>query len=274
MIGIRCVIVEDELHALERLKLAVGEVEQVEVVGVARHGDKGLDLIRDLKPDLVFLDIALPGLSGIEIAAKLTVADPPVIVFVTAFEKFAVEAFRVAAVDYLLKPVDFQQVAQTIDRARQQLISRRAEDRLSDLESLIATLRADQTEADKEAGWEHDLWAPHRGGLVRVPIASVEWFQADRDYVRIYSEGGNFLMRERLHALEKRLDPQLFCRVHRSAIVNLNQISRISHRSVGALELIMASGADVPVARPFRSRLMEVLKRAESANGRSHPGEQ
>jgi DNA-binding LytR/AlgR family response regulator len=274
MTPLRAVIVEDELHAVKRLSMALAAVDGVEVQGVARHGDKGLAMIRRLKPDIVFLDIALPGLSGLDIAGELVKAsppksDPPVIVFVTAFDRFAVEAFRVAAVDYLLKPAEFSQVAETVVRARARLEARETAARVAALERLIEALRNGERPTDPPA-WETELWVADRRGAVRVPVDSVERFEAEGDYVMIHARGGDYLMRDSLHLLEGRLDPARFRRVHRSAVVNLDRIARLDRKISGAVEIVMVSGARVPVGRTYAARVREFSARERKlhkANG-------
>ncbi len=269
---LRAVIVEDELHAVRRLSMALKAVPDLTIEAVAREGAKGLELIQRLAPDVAFLDIALPGMTGLEIAAELVKSEPPVIVFVTAFDRFATEAFRVAAVDYLLKPVDFAQVAETVERARERVDARHAGDRVRDLERLIQTLRDGARPTDPTPRYETEIWVTDRRGAVRVSIASVEWFEAEGDYVLIHADSGSYLVRDTLHLLETRLDPQRFRRVHRSAIINLDRLSRVDRRITGASELVLNSGVRVPVGRTYSRQLKGLITRERPAGSNGADG--
>ena len=241
--------------------MALKAVPDLSIEGVAREGAKGLEMIQRLAPDVAFLDIAVPGLTGLEIAAELVKGDPPVIVFVTAFDRFATEAFRLAAVDYLLKPVDFTQVAETVERARARIDARQAGERLRDLERLIETLRNGERPTDPSPRWETEIWVTDRRGAVRVPVSAVEWFEAEGDYVLIHADTGSYLVRDTLHLLEGRLDPKRYRRIHRSAIVNLDRLVRVDRRITGASELVLRSGARVPVGRTYARQLRSLMSR-------------
>lgn len=259
MADLRTVIVEDEPLALHRLELAL-EGEAVDLVGSASEGRRGLELIRQLKPDLVFLDVKTPGMTGLEIAHALSHdPHPPVVIFVTAFTHFAVEAFDLAAVDYVLKPVEFERVRAAVDRARRRLEQSRAEERASELQGVLAAVRREAAESADPAGSTRSVWVPTARGRVKVLLDAVDWFEAERDYVRIHSEGRAHLLRSTLHGFFARVDPEMFMRVHRSAVVNLKAVKALHRRMTGQVVVELETGAELPVGRayvnPLKARL-------------------
>jgi len=243
---LKVVIVEDEPLAIERLELALKEAPAVEVVGSALDGRQGLELIRRLRPDLVFLDIKMPGLDGLELAGILAREGGPAVIFLTAFGQFAVNAFELAAVDYLMKPVGLDRVRAAVERARDRLEATTAAERARQLQTLVETLRAGGHGREDA---ERSLWVTDARGRVRVPLSSIEWVEAERDYVRLHTGTDSRLMRMTLNTLSARLDPDQFLRVHRSAVVNLKAVTGLKRRTWGLVSVRLASGAEVPVGR-------------------------
>ena len=256
--SLRAIIVDNEPPAVRRLEIALADLPQVEVVGSALGGRKAVELIGQLRPDLLFLDIEMPVMNGFELLQALKNAEAPVVVFVTAFSRFAPAAFAVGAADYLLKPVEFDRLAQAVNRASRTLRARSAEARMAELEAVIDQLRdADAERATTPAG--RNLWVSTRSGYVRVPIAQVEWFEAERDYVQVHTADRSYLMHASLRALEERLEPAGFLRTHRSALVNRAAISRLD-RTAGVLTIITASGARAPVSRSQAAGLRALVR--------------
>ena len=247
---LKVVIVEDEPLAVERLELALKSSHDVEVVGSAHDGRAGLDLIRSLKPDVVFLDIKMPRLDGIELAEILAEEeDGPAVIFLTAFGQFAVTAFELAAVDYLMKPVALDRVRAAVDRARQRIEGSTARQRAQDLQALVETLKRDAGPSPAET-LDQALWVTDARGRVRVPFSAIEWVEAERDYVRIHIGQDSHLMRMTLNTLTQKLDPDEFFRIHRSALVNLKSVTGLRRRSWGLVSVRLKSGAEAPVGRP------------------------
>ena len=258
MVPLKVVIVEDEPLAVERLKLALKAAPDVEVVGAAHDGRQGLELIRSLKPDLVFLDIKMPMLDGIELADILAKeGGGPAVIFLTAFGQFAVTAFELAAVDYLMKPVALDRVRASVERARERIAASTAQERAADLEKLVTSLRREAETPSVEPS-NQSLWVTDARGRVRVPLSGVDWLEAERDYVRIHSGKDSHLMRMTLQALAEKLDESNFFRVHRSAVVNLHAVTGLRRRSWGLVSVRLRSGAEVPVGRP---QLRELKRR-------------
>jgi DNA-binding LytR/AlgR family response regulator len=245
---LRVALVDDEPPALRRLQMAIDKAPGVEVVGQAGDGPAALELIRRGGIDVVLLDIRMPGLSGLDLARAIKRDEAPAFIFVTAFSRFAADAFELAAVDYLLKPVEFDRLHAALDRARQQLQSRAARTRIAELEEVVATLRAAEREAP-ESGFCEEIWVPDRGDRLRLPVNLIDWVEAERDYVRIHSRGRSFLVRKAIRKLQAELDPADFLRVHRGALVRRDRIVRLARRPGGPSAVVLQSGAEVPVAR-------------------------
>lgn len=227
---LRTLIADDEPLAIERLQLLCADIADVELVGTAADGEAALRLVDALTPDLLLLDIAMPGLDGIGVAhAVAQRPSRPGIVFVTAFDAFAVSAFDVAADDYLLKPI-------TRDR----------------LVQAIARVRARRAPAGASASpYLEEIWVPHRAQIIRLDVRDIERIEAERDYMRLHLGPRSFLVHETLAELERKLDPARFIRLHRSAIVRRDRIARLSHDGDGNWEAELACGTRVRVGRSY-----------------------
>lgn len=245
---LRVALVDDEPPALRRLTLAIERTPGAVVVGQATNGGDALELIRRGGVDVVLLDIRMPGLSGLELVRAVAREDAPAFIFVTAFSRFAADAFDLAAVDYLLKPVEFERLGEALERARQSLGSRAAALRIAELEQVVAALQSDEAEPAEE-GFLSELWVPDRGDRVRLSVDLIDWVEAERDYVRIHSRGRSFLVRKPIRSLQSELDPAEFVRVHRGALVRRDRIVRLARRPGGPSAVVLQSGAEVPVAR-------------------------
>lgn len=243
---LRVALVDDEPPALRRLHMAIEKAPNAEVVGQASNGEDALALIARGGVDVVLLDIRMPGLSGLDLARAVDPAHAPIFIFVTAFSRFATDAFELAAVDYLLKPVEFDRLHAALERARRALQSRADRSRIAELEEVVAALRAAE---GPDAAYADEIWVPDRGDRVRLPVALIDWVEAERDYVRIHSRGRSFLVRKPIRRLQDELDPAEFVRVHRGALVRRDRIVRLSRRPGGPSAVVLQTGAEVPVAR-------------------------
>lgn len=245
---LRVALVDDEPPALRRLQLALAQTPDAVVVGEATNGEDALALIRRGGVDVVLVDIRMPGLSGLELVRALDREQAPAFIFVTAYGRFAADAFELAAVDYLLKPVEFDRLRAALARAREALQSRAARERIAELEEAVAALRAAEDQPPP-GGYAEEIWAPDRGDRVRIPVTLIDWVEAERDYVRIHSRGRSFLIRKAIRTLQAELDPAEFVRVHRGALVRRDRIVRLARRPGGPATVVLHSGAEVPVAR-------------------------
>jgi DNA-binding LytR/AlgR family response regulator len=249
---LRVLIVDDEPLARRRLEILLREQADVELVGAASDGIVARKLIAERLPDVVLLDIKMPGLTGLEVLDALG-PEAPIVIFVTAFDRFALDAFDRAAFDYLLKPVEPTRLAASLARAREALAERAAAERAGELEEILRNLRsapaASTASGSAVAGdFDREIWIQERGGRTSVPVAAIDWVAAERDYVRIHTAQKSFLIRQSIGALAGRLDPAVFVRIHRSSVVRRDRIVRIRHAG-GRGAVILASGAEIAVSR-------------------------
>ncbi|WP_158272149.1 LytR/AlgR family response regulator transcription factor [Marinicauda salina] len=256
MMGV--LVVDDEPLALRRLEILLSRRPYVELVGAARDGQQAVRSVRELKPDIVLLDIQMPGLDGFEVAELIRREASPEVIFVTAYDTYAVRAFEAAAVDYLLKPVEMERLDAALGRARAQLATRDAEARADELEALVRTLRGDESQ---EGG---DLWIRERKGQVRIEKSRIDWVEAEGDYVRLHIGERSWLMRATMAAMEKALDPRLFVRVHRSAIVNARRVAFAGGASTGGKYLRLDTGVEIRIGRAYEPRVREFMARPVS----------
>ena len=241
---IRVLVADDEPLAVERLQLLLARADGAQLVGTASDGESAINLTAALHPDLLLLDIAMPGLDGIAVARSLARQDPsPAVIFVTAFDQFAVAAFEVEAVDYLMKPVDPVRLQRALDRARSYLEQRTA-----------------QPQRD-ESQWLEEFWASDLSGLVRIAARDVDRVSAERDYMRLHVARRSWLIHHSMTALEEGLDPELFVRLHRSAIVRKDFIAGFTRNPSGRWIARLADGTEQPVGRLYADRVRSIAGR-------------
>jgi len=250
----RILLVDDESLALDRLRTFFGDIEGVEVVGQAQDGDEALEQIAKLTPDLVILDIQMPGRNGLRTAAEMKIEPRPELVFVTAHEHYAPDAFDVDAADYLLKPVRFDRLRQAVDRARRRRDLRERAQRAGLLEQEVETLRASGAQVPEDDGF----WVPERDGQRRVPIDSIDWIEAARDYVLLHTSIRSHLLRTTMAALEEKLAGAQLLRVHRSAFVRPDKVSEVK-RANRSLTLVLNDGANVQVGPSYVGAVRSAL---------------
>jgi two-component system, LytTR family, response regulator len=253
-------IVDDEAPARHRLRSMLQQMPQVAVVGEAANVMASLKAIAAHKPQVVLLDIRMPGQSGFDLLPQCQGDHQPVFIFITAFTHHAIRAFEVAAVDYLLKPVAFARLQGALERARSRLRSRDSESRAAEMTLVIEALRQAEEAPAAEARYMTELWVPRRGEHVLLPVDRVDWISAEGDYVRLHVGPDDYLIRETIGGLERGLDPAGFLRVHRSAIVRRARIAAIRQAAFGALKVVLSTGAELPVGRTYASRLRAVRR--------------
>ncbi|MBS0295112.1 MAG: response regulator transcription factor [Proteobacteria bacterium] len=260
MTRLRAVIADDEPLSLRRLELGLARTPDVEIVGSAQDGAAARDMIRTLRPDLAVLDIKMPGANGVDIVDALQGPDAPQVIFVTAYSRHAVRAFDLNVVDYVLKPLDFDRLADAVGRVRDRLAARDGASRLAELESVLDSLRNEEAEDEDDGGYITELWISERNGRTRVALDTVDWFEAEREYVRIHTRERAYLIRRSIRDLAEHLDPNRFQRLHRSALVNTGRITRIVRRPGGGLVAVLATGVEIPVGRTFQDALRTRLR--------------
>lgn len=256
---LRLLLADDEPLALRRMRLALQDIPDIEVVGAASDGAQAINAMRSLRPDVVLLDIKMPLADGFEVANAVEDCGGPAVIFVSAYDSYAVRAFETSAVDYLVKPVEFERLASALHRARERRAAQNAGRRAEELASVLEALRK---EADEREGphYEREFWIRDRGRFLRVPVADVERIEAERDYVRLYWDGRTLLHRETMSHLEEKLDPNIMLRVHRSAFVNWRRLRAVRRDHNGRLMAVLESGDEVPVSRAYSQRVMSEMK--------------
>jgi two-component system LytT family response regulator len=258
---IRTILVDDEKLATQGLQLRLEPHTDVEIVDTAQNGREAIRKIKTHKPDLVFLDIQMPGFDGFSVIQGLMEVEPPLVVFVTAYSDHAIRAFEAQAVDYLVKPVEPERLADALDRVRQRLTEKRGVAEVERLKTVLAEVAPNaaddydaETQPDAHAAdrYEKMINIKDRGQIFRVDVDSIERIDAAGDYMCIYTADNSLILRETMKDLEKRLDPRNFQRVHRSTIVNLSQVKQVKPHTNGECFLVLGSGAQVKVSRSYR----------------------
>jgi two-component system LytT family response regulator len=257
---IRTILVDDEPLATQGLMLRLQAHDDVEVIATANNGREAIRAIKTHKPDLVFLDIQMPGFDGFSVIQGLMDVDPPLFVFVTAYSEHALRAFEVQAVDYLEKPVLEDRLATTMERVRQRLSERHAASHAERLKEVLAEHAPEAAEelsdngpADLAPGrFEKMINIKDQGQIFRVDVDTIERIDAAGDYMCIQTGDNTLILRETMKDLEKRLDPRRFQRVHRSTIVNLDLVRQVKPHTNGECFLVLNSGAQVKVSRSYR----------------------
>ncbi len=254
---IRTIIVDDEKLAIQGLQLRLENFPDVEIIDTCANGREAIRKIKTEKPDLVFLDIQMPGFDGFSVVKGVMEIEPPLFVFVTAYQEHAIRAFEANAVNYLMKPVDEDKLADTLDRVRTRLAEKRSAEEAEKLKGVLNEVAPDAMSSmpeDEEsaARYEKLINVKDRGQIFRVDVDSIEHIEAAGDYMCIYTGDNSLILRETMKDLERRLDPRVFQRVHRSTIVNLDQVRQVKPHTNGECFLVLDSGAQVKVSRSYR----------------------
>ncbi len=255
---IRTLIVDDEKLAIQGLQLRLEAFDDVEVIDTCANGREAIRKIKTEKPDLVFLDIQMPGFDGFSVVKGIMEIEPPLIVFVTAFQEHAIRAFEANAVNYLMKPVDEDKLADTIERVRTRIAEKKSSEEAEKLMNVLAEVAPDAAEefADSETEstdrFEKLINVKDRGQIFRVEVDTIERIEAAGDYMCIYTAENSLILRETMKDLERRLDPRVFQRVHRSWIVNLDLVRQVKPHTNGECFLVLESGQEVKVSRSYR----------------------
>lgn len=250
--AIRALIVDDESIARKGLRTLLRDDEDITIVGEAPNGRHAVTAIRELHPSLVFLDVQMPELDGFGVIDEVGVDAMPATIFVTAYDQYALAAFEVHAVGYLLKPFDRDRFARTLDHAKKRLALPAEQGLGPEAMKMLDALRAQRRYTDR-------LLVNTDGRIIIVKTADIRWIEAADNYVRLHvGTGSGHLLHESMRALEERLDPARFVRVHRSAIVNVDSIKEIQPWYAGALIVILQGGERLTVSRSFRNRVLAI----------------
>ena len=267
---LRVLIVDDESLPRQRLLRLLEEIPNTECVGECANGRSAVDAIESLLPDLVLLDVRMPGMGGLEVARALT-GHVPFIIFVTAFDEYALNAFEVHAIDYLLKPVERERFVAAIERARSLVANTTAAQRHERLLALLQSeprlttdpdARGELSEpvpaaASDQAAFPRRFLVKGDGQMYFVAVDDIDWIEAYGNYVRLHVGKGVHLLRETLGNIERKLDPSRFARVHRSSIVNLDRVARMDLWGAGDYVVLLKDGTKLKLSRWYRSRIEE-----------------
>jgi two-component system, LytTR family, response regulator len=251
MVELRVVIVDDEPLVRSGLRSLLAQERDVTIVAEARNGKEALEAIRANRPDLVFLDVQMPGMDGFEVLAALDAAARPCIVFVTAFDEYATRAFDVHAVDYLLKPFDEERFRLALDRARARVPAAGVTD--TRLDALLAEIGGRARYADR-------ILLKHDGSVIVILVADIDWIESADNYAKVHARGARYRVRQSIKTLESQLDPAKFARAHRSAIVNLERVRSLAPMAAGEYVITLSTGEKVDLSRGYRDSFRQRLE--------------
>ena len=249
---IRTIIVDDEPLAREGIRLLLATDPEIDVVGEAGNGLDAVAAIRQFEPDLAFLDIQMPGMNGFDVLASLGRDELPAVVFVTAYDRYALRAFEVHALDYLLKPYDDDRFFMALEKAKQQL-------RLAEVSALSERLRGLLETYEAPPKRVSRLAIKSSGRVVFLDVDDIDWIEAADYYVQLHVGDKSYLHRQSMTSLEKQLDPESFLRIHRSAIVHRDRIRELRHQGRRELVVVLDGGIELKVARSHRDKVQALL---------------
>jgi two-component system, LytTR family, response regulator len=249
---IRTLVVDDEPLARERVRSLLEAQDGIEVIGECSDGLQAIEVIESKQPELVFLDVQIPELDGVQVVERIGVEKVPVVVFVTAYDQYALQAFEVHAVDYLLKPFDEERFLKALARARQAVEARRSGEVNERLFALIRDLKA-------PPGFLERLVVKTSGRLFFLRVDEIDWIESSGNYVALHVGEENHLLRETMGGIEAKLDPARFIRIHRTSIVNIDRIKELQPLFHGEYEVVLRNGKTLTLSRGFRDRLQGLL---------------
>jgi two-component system, LytTR family, response regulator len=252
-VRLRALIVDDEAVARRRVRRLLSTESDVQVVAECADGAAAVEAIEHERPDLVFLDIQMPELDGFDVLRKIDPGILPSIVFVTAFDRYALRAFDVHAIDYLLKPFSRERFRRALDRVRDRAARRSADAAVS---SLAEALRHPPRYLSRVA-------VRTASRIVLVDLADVDWIEAADNYIRLHARGREYLLRETLAGLERQLDPLQFARIHRSAIVQIDRIAELHPARHGDMDVVLKTGDVLTLSRTWRDQIQRVFRQAD-----------
>jgi len=267
MFKLRTIIVDDEPLALDFLRAKLAHIPEIEIVSECKNGREAIQTIIDLSPDLIFLDIQMPGIDGFGVIKKLQSDIVPLVIFTTAFEQYALDAFDVHAIDYILKPIDNERIQRAVERALVRFNTGENTLQKSKIVSALDSINTKQSKIDKSDQYtllnkqkidniERKIVISDRENITLLKQADIEWIDAAGDYVCVHVRGVTHIKRSTLKSLLEDLDPSIFKRIHRSTIVNLNYIQKVIPQTKGEYFLQLGEHEKVKVSRNYR----EVIK--------------
>jgi two-component system, LytTR family, response regulator len=250
---IHAILADDEVLARQKLRQLLRDEPEVEIVGEGASASETIDLVRATGPELLFLDIRMPGMDGFDIIDSLSVGSDfamPRIIFTTAYDCYALRAFEIHAVDYLLKPFTSERLHSAVQRAREQIYTTKQ----------IAGRNNNRSQDG--SSYTTRIVFKSRGRILFLSVSDIRWIGAEENYVRICTQGETHLLRETMSRLEEKLDPKMFLRVHRSAIVNLQYLKEVRTEPNGEFTVVLVNGQKVSMSRSYHARISELLARS------------
>jgi len=268
---IRTIIVDDEELARRGIELRLAPHPDVVIVQQCANGREAIEAVAREQPDLMFLDIQMPGVSGFDVLARVPQESMPMVIFVTAFDRYALDAFEAQAIDYLLKPINDARFAQALDRVRGYWQQKNALGQREKLMTLLASTQGSGTVDEKslreclqtqsEPQYPRILPIRDDAGTMRLDVTSIDWIDAAGDYMCVHADGRTYVLRETMKSLEAVLDPRFFQRVHRSTIVNVQRVRRLRPHTNGEYFLTLDDGQEIKLSRSYRDRVDQLLQR-------------
>lgn len=248
-------VVDDEPLALHRIRMICGEMHDVEIVGEATGCRSALAEIERARPDVLLLDIQMRDGSGFDVIEQMSGEAAPAVIFISAFDHYAIQAFEARVADYVLKPVQFDRLKDAIGRASQARSLANSAMQIDELKSVVAALRAKMREPSPHR-YPNELWIRRNvTGLARVNVDNIEWATSEDDYVRLHTPDGSYLMRASLRSLLERVDPSQFVRIHRKTLVNKMAIKEVRRQRIGKVEIVLRSGERLNAGRVYAKQL-------------------
>ena len=260
---ISAIIVDDEELARKGLALRLAEFDDIEILQQCENGREAIAAILEHEPDIVFLDIQMPGMTGFDLIGEIQQEIMPMVIFVTAYDAYAVDAFKVHAVDYLLKPVEADRLAEAIGKLRERKAQQEVSDDKQKLLELVVSLTGksasavgEMLESGEELVEHADRLAIKDGSSITfVPVRDIDWVDAAGDYMCVHAKGETHIMRTTMKELEAKLDPSIFQRVHRSTIVNLERVEKVSSHINGEFYLNLSCGSSLKMSRSYKEKV-------------------
>ncbi len=249
---IRAAIVDDEPLARRRIRNLLVNAQDVDVIAECANGKEAIASLEKAPPDLLFLDIQMPEIDGFDVLQAIGVGHVPVVIFVTAYDQFALRAFEAHALDYLLKPFDDERFSVALQRARDRIRQQQGGDLDRRLQALLENVRG-------EHGYLRRLVVPSGHRSIFVRTEHIDWIEAERNYIRLHVGGRTYLLRENLSHIATALDPTMFCRIHRSTIVNIDRIQAVEPLFRGEYRVVLHDGTKLTSGRSYRSELHAVM---------------
>lgn len=252
---IRALIIDDEPLARDKVKRFLREEEEVEIVGECGDGKEAVSMIKKLSPDLVFLDIQMPEMNGFQVLQSVGAAQMPAVIFATAYDQYAIQAFDVHALDYLLKPFNRERFSRAVERVREQLSVHGSDNIERRLRALLADLKTEKKYLER-------LVIKSVGRVFFLKTAEIDWIEAAGNYVKLHVGRESHMLRETMNGLESKLDPEKFLRIHRSTLVNIDRIKELHPLFSGDYTVMLQNGAELTLSRSYRDRLLELFEKS------------